>query len=68
MILEVGLGGRLDATTVHPLRPLIAIAASWAMPIGICFGSSSSLTVGFINKTFAIANSIYNIFILCTSI
>ncbi len=26
MILEVGLGGRLDATTVHPLRPLIAIA------------------------------------------
>ncbi len=26
LILEVGLGGRLDATTVHPLRPLIAIA------------------------------------------
>ncbi len=26
MILEVGLGGRLDATTVHPNRPLIAIA------------------------------------------
>ncbi len=26
MILEVGLGGRLDATTSHPLRPIIAIA------------------------------------------
>ncbi len=26
MILEVGLGGRLDATTVHPYRSLIAIA------------------------------------------
>ncbi len=26
MILEVGLGGRLDATTVHPYRPLIAVA------------------------------------------
>ncbi len=27
MILEVGLGGRLDATTAHPFRPLIAMAA-----------------------------------------
>ena len=26
MVLEVGLGGRLDATTAHPYRPLIAIA------------------------------------------
>ncbi len=26
IILEVGLGGRLDATTAHPFRPLIAIA------------------------------------------
>ena len=25
MILEVGLGGRLDATTAHPLRPFIGI-------------------------------------------
>jgi dihydrofolate synthase/folylpolyglutamate synthase len=27
MVLEVGLGGRLDATTAHPLRPVIAMAA-----------------------------------------
>ncbi len=27
LILEVGLGGRLDATTVHPNRPIIAIGA-----------------------------------------
>ncbi len=26
LVLEVGLGGRLDATTVHPLRPVIAMA------------------------------------------
>ena len=26
LVLEVGLGGRLDATTVHPRRPLIAMA------------------------------------------
>ncbi len=26
MVLEVGLGGRLDATTAHPLRPIIAVA------------------------------------------
>ena len=25
LILEAGLGGRLDATTAHPLRPIIAI-------------------------------------------
>ncbi len=25
MVLEVGLGGKLDATTAHPFRPLIAI-------------------------------------------
>ena len=27
MVLEVGLGGRLDATTAHPHRPVIAMAA-----------------------------------------
>ena len=27
MVLEVGLGGRLDATTAHPCRPVIAMAA-----------------------------------------
>lgn len=27
MVLEVGLGGRLDATTAHPYRPVIAMAA-----------------------------------------
>ena len=26
LVLEVGLGGRLDATTAHPLRPVIALA------------------------------------------
>ncbi len=26
LILEVGLGGRLDATTIHPLRPIVAMA------------------------------------------
>ena len=26
LVLEVGLGGRLDATTAHPKRPLIAMA------------------------------------------
>ncbi|HJN35908.1 MAG: folylpolyglutamate synthase/dihydrofolate synthase family protein [Prochlorococcus sp.] len=26
LILEVGLGGRLDATTAHPIRPVIAMA------------------------------------------
>ena len=26
LVLEVGLGGRLDATTAHPCRPIIAIA------------------------------------------
>ncbi len=30
IILEVGLGGRLDATTAHPLRPIIAMG-----PIGL---------------------------------
>ncbi len=30
LILEAGLGGRLDATTAHPWRPIIAIA-----PIGL---------------------------------
>ena len=41
MVLEVGLGGRLDATTAHPLRPVIAIAA-----IGLdhCEHLGSSLT------------------------
>ena len=27
MVLEAGLGGRLDATTAHPQRPLIAVGA-----------------------------------------
>ena len=27
LVLEVGLGGRLDATTAHPKRPLIAMAS-----------------------------------------
>ena len=27
MVLEVGLGGRLDATTAHPARPVIAMAS-----------------------------------------
>ena len=27
IILEAGLGGRLDATTVHPYRPLIALGS-----------------------------------------
>ena len=27
LVLEVGLGGRLDATTAHPYRPIIAIAS-----------------------------------------
>ena len=27
LILEVGLGGRLDATTAHPLRPLIGLGS-----------------------------------------
>ena len=27
LVLEVGLGGRLDATTAHPRRPLIAMAS-----------------------------------------
>ena len=27
IILEIGLGGRLDATTAHPLRPIIALAS-----------------------------------------
>ena len=27
LILEVGLGGRLDATTAHPKRPIIALAS-----------------------------------------
>lgn len=27
LVLEAGLGGRLDATTAHPHRPLIAIGA-----------------------------------------
>lgn len=27
MVLEAGLGGRLDATTAHPLRPLLAVAS-----------------------------------------
>ena len=27
LVLEVGLGGRLDATTAHPLRPIIAMAS-----------------------------------------
>ncbi|WP_269623319.1 bifunctional folylpolyglutamate synthase/dihydrofolate synthase [Prochlorococcus marinus] len=27
MVLEVGLGGRLDATTIHPNRPIIAMAS-----------------------------------------
>ena len=27
LVLEAGLGGRLDATTAHPQRPLIAVAA-----------------------------------------
>ena len=27
LVLEVGLGGRLDATTAHPDRPVIAMAA-----------------------------------------
>ena len=27
IVLEAGLGGRLDATTVHPLRPIIAISS-----------------------------------------
>ena len=27
LVLEVGLGGRLDATTAHPLRPVIAMAS-----------------------------------------
>ncbi len=26
LVLEVGLGGRLDATTAHPFRPIIAVA------------------------------------------
>ena len=26
LILEAGLGGRLDATTAHPLRPIIAVS------------------------------------------
>ncbi|MGC6482692.1 MAG: bifunctional folylpolyglutamate synthase/dihydrofolate synthase [Synechococcus sp.] len=27
LVLEAGLGGRLDATTAHPLRPLLAVAS-----------------------------------------
>ena len=27
LVLEVGLGGRLDATTAHPFRPVVAIAS-----------------------------------------
>lgn len=27
LVLEVGLGGRLDATTAHPFRPIIAMAS-----------------------------------------
>ena len=27
LVLEAGLGGRLDATTAHPFRPLIAMAS-----------------------------------------
>lgn len=27
LVLEVGLGGRLDATTAHPFRPIIAVAS-----------------------------------------
>ena len=27
LVLEVGLGGRLDATTAHPCRPVIAVAS-----------------------------------------
>lgn len=27
LVLEVGLGGRLDATTAHPYRPVIAVAS-----------------------------------------
>ena len=27
LVLEAGLGGRLDATTAHPKRPLIAVGA-----------------------------------------
>ena len=27
LVLEVGLGGRLDATTAHPCRPVVAVAS-----------------------------------------
>ena len=29
LVLEAGLGGRLDATTAHPKRPLIAVGVDW---------------------------------------
>ena len=51
MVLEVGLGGRLDATTAHPCRPVIAVAS-----IGLdhCEHLGNSLTAIATEKAAAI--------------
>ena len=51
LVLEVGLGGRLDATTAHPCRPVVAVAS-----IGLdhCEHLGNSLTAIATEKAAAI--------------
>ena len=51
LVLEVGLGGRLDATTAHPYRPVVAVAS-----IGLdhCEHLGNSLTAIATEKAAAI--------------